>query len=231
MTDPFVASAHVLALDIETVPLASALEAPYPEESRTPPANYKSDEAIAKWREQDRTAWQAARVKECSLHPRLGRIVCVGLHVYGDETVLLAKTEADEPALLRAVWEHLHRAKGRVVTWNGTFDLRFILLRSLAHGILPTLPPSTTSAWFRKYTTYPHFDCKAVLTNWDAPRAGEGLTEWATFLGCAGKTDGVTGAAVAGMVEREAWEELTEYCMADVRATAAVFLKIAPYFG
>jgi predicted PolB exonuclease-like 3'-5' exonuclease len=220
-----------LVLDIETVPLEDALTAPYPESQRTPPANYKSEDAIAKWREKDRADWQQARVKECSLNPRLGRIVSIGMQRGDDELYYDATDVRDEERLLGRFWEAVAAARGKVVTWNGSWDLRFLLLRSIAHGITPTVPPSVTRDWFKKYTSFPHFDCKAVLTNWDVPKAGEGLTEWATFLGIEGKTDGVTGADVYGMVQRGEWDALREYNMADVRATAAVYSKIAPYFG
>lgn len=72
-----------LFLDIETVPLTSSLEMPYPDAERMPPANYKNPEAIQGWREKDRATWSESRVKECSLHsstrthrvlgPRCGR--------------------------------------------------------------------------------------------------------------------------------------------------------------
>ena len=61
-----------LIIDIETVPLASALAAPYPEAERQPPSNYKNADAIERWHEKDRAEWQASRVKACSLDPRLG---------------------------------------------------------------------------------------------------------------------------------------------------------------
>lgn len=220
-----------LVLDIETVPLADALAAPYPEADRNPPANYKSDEAIAKWREQDRAAWQTARVKECSLNPRLGRIVSLGMKHGETELYYDATDVRDEERLLMRFWDTVSAARGKVVTWNGSWDLRFLLLRSIAHEITPLVAPSITQQWFKRYATFPHFDCKAVLTNWDAPRAGEGLTEWASFLGLEGKTEGTTGADVYGMVQRNEWDRVKEYCMADVRATAAVYEKIAPYFG
>jgi len=217
---------RALVLDIETVPLAAALEAPYPEGLRQPPANYKSEEAIAKWRAADQLKWEEERVKECSLNPRLGRILCVGT----SEGVALGANEADEREVLRQAWAWLKEFKGQVVTWNGSWDLRCLMIRSLAHGITPTLPPSITRVWFRKYATFPHFDCKAVLTNWDAPRAGEGLTEWARFLGLPGKIDGITGKDVWPLYCGGLYDEIAEYCQQDVAATQAVYERIVPFF-
>lgn len=215
-----------LVLDIETIPLTGALEAPYPEALRTPPGNYKSEEAIAKWREADRQKWAEERVKECSLNPRLGRVLCVGT----SEGLVMADTADEEPELLRRTWAWLKQHKGQVVTWNGSWDLRFLVIRSLAHGVTPSLPPSVIQSWFRRYSAYPHCDCKAVLTNWDAPRAGEGLSEWADFLGVPGKLDGLHGSDVWPLYQGGQLDEIAEYCAADVAATQAIYERIAPFF-
>lgn len=215
-----------LVLDIETIPLASALDAPYPEGQRTPPANYKSEEAIAKWREADRAKWAEERVKECSLNPRLGRILCVGT----SEGLVMADTADEEMGLLQQTWAWLEAAGGNVVTWNGSWDLRFLLLRSLAHGVTPTVPTHTTRDWFRRFAYHPHFDCKAVLTNWDAPRAGEGLSEWAAFLGLPGKLEGLHGNDVWPLYQGGQLDEIAAYCAQDVAATEAIYERIAPYF-
>ena len=231
--DSFNPMSRALVLDIETVPLDEAMSAEYPERDRTPPANYKSDEAIAKWRETDRAKWEAGWAKECSLNPRLGRILCVGTgnpHVTHTHTIVSPSPDG-EAELLRETWKLLKEASGRVVTWNGSWDLRFILIRSLAHGITPSVAPSVTREWFARYRTFPHYDCKAVLTNWDAPRAGEGLTEWASFLGLDGKTQGISGKDVYPLYQGGMIDEIAEYCAQDVSATRAVYERIYPFFG
>lgn len=216
-----------LILDIETVPLAASMDAPYPEAERTPPANYKSEDAIARWRTADRAKWEQDRAKECSLNPRLGRILCVGTSA----GLWMAPTEADEADVLRAAWDALATWEGQVVTWNGAWDLRFILMRSLYHGIAPTIRPDVVSAWFRKYTYAPHFDCKAVVLNWDVRVSGEGLSQWAEFLGVPGKLDGIGGADVYPLYLGGQLEEIAAYCQQDVAATKAIYERLVPMFG
>lgn len=221
-----------LVLDIETIPLNSALDAAYPADDRQPPANYKSDEAIAKWRAMDIKKWESERVKECSLNPRLGRILCIGLAA-DDQTepaVLTAWHEGDESTVLEAFWSIVARYDGRVVTWNGSWDLQFILLRSMANGVKHSISPYIIRGWFRKFCIDPHFDCKAVLTNWGTPKAGEGLTEWAAFLGVDGKTDDVSGANVYEMYQAKQMDAICEYCERDVSATRDIYNKIATYY-
>lgn len=220
-----------LVLDIETLPLAASLATPYPEAERSAPANYKSDDAIARWRETDRAAWAAQRVKECSLNPRLGRIASIAWTASrSDELVLIAPTEDHERFILVKAWDAIARARGRVVTWNGQFDLRWLLLRSLHHRIECPVPPSIVNAWFKRYSTRPHFDCKAVLTNWDAPKAGEGMNEWASFLGIVGKPDGMSGAAVYGLAQEGRWDAIADYNLQDVRTTAQIYQRLAPVY-
>lgn len=214
-------------LDIETVPLAASLAMPYPEADRNPPSTYKSDEAITKWRDNDRVTWAEARAKECSINPRLGRVLCVGMN----NGIAMAETEADERRALTEFWTCAEMANGKVVTWNGGWDLRFLVIRSLAHGITPTLPSETIRSWFARYRTFPHFDCKAVLTNWEPFKAGEGLSEWADFLGCGGKCEGMDGSKVFPMYQAGQFQEIADYCAQDVAATLAVYEKIAPMFG
>ena len=74
-------------IDIETVPLAASMAAAYPAAERQPPANYRNADAIDAWRERDRLAWAQERAKTCSLSPRLGRVLCVGMATPGDEEV------------------------------------------------------------------------------------------------------------------------------------------------
>jgi hypothetical protein len=213
-----------LVLDIETVPILAHLETPYPIDDRSPPtASQRTVASITRWREKDRAKWTAERAKECSLNPRLGRVLVIGTSV---ET-LVVDDPAHEAAALTRFWELAHGTGGRVVTWNGSWDLRFLVIRSLAHGIMIPLPPSTVQGWFKRYVTFPHYDCKAVLMNWDTARAGDGLNEWATFFGLEGKADGMTGADVWPMYQAGRLEDVVRYCEQDVALTAAIYRRIA----
>lgn len=214
-----------LVVDIETVPLAASLNMNYPATDRFPPANYKSDEAIAKWRATDRKKWETDLAKTCSLNPRLGRVLCLGTSAGS----YLMPDEADEGKLLELFWHHAAEAE-QIVTWNGAWDLRFILIRSLFHGVTPTVAPAVLREWFRKYQTEAHLDCKAVLLNWDVRIAGEGLDEWATFLGVPGKIGGISGADVFPLYEGGQYAEILAYCEQDVAATQAIYERIRHYF-
>lgn len=222
-------------VDIETIPLAASLEVEYPRELRQPPSNYKNAEAIAAWHERDEKAWRDGRVKQCSLNPRLGRVLCIGMTTEDstDATTAFAKREEDEAKLLRDFWHEAGMAGGQVVTWNGTFDLRFLILRSLAHGVRPTVRPEIINGWFRRYYTHPHFDCRAVIHNWQQYEEDEGLREWAAYFGLPQREEGiatVSGADVARLFADGEIVKLETYCACDVMDTLRVYEKLAPMF-
>lgn len=228
-------NANPLVLDIETLPLAASLNEPYPKDERTPPSNYKNADAIANWYTRDETEWRANRVKACSVNPRLGRVLCMGVTTEDNNnaSVTFAHTEADEPALLRSFWQTMGMEAGEVVTWNGAWDLRFLVIRSMVHGITPTLRPETIAGWFRRYSTFPHFDCRGVLTNWQWGVEGEGLHEWAKTFGLPERPDairGLTGADVSRLFTEGKLATIEEYCAWDVMDTKRVYAQIAPMF-
>lgn len=218
----------MIAFDIETVPLAKSLCSPYPADDRSPPANYKNEEAIARWREADERMWRAARVKECSLNPRLGRVVCISYASDGEEWLWTARTEDDEARVLTGFWASVERY-GQIVGWNSAgFDLPFIITRSIINGVLPTVD---VSQYTRRYSNRPHLDLKMALLNWPSGpyKAGEGLDEWALALGLEPKSG--HGSLVFDMVQRGAWDELEAYALQDARLTYQIAERVAPYFG
>lgn len=221
-----------LVLDIETIGLEASLTVSYPRDDFSAPANYKNAEAINDWHDRNAKDWSAKREKECSLNPRLGRIVCFGYAgPNGDPATLYAMTEADEAALLTDAWTLIAAHAGRVVTWNGAFDLRWLVVRSLAHGIVPLIDAATIREWFKKYAVFSHFDVKAALMNWDMKAAGEGLDEWAMFFGLPGKPEGIDGGMVAWMFREEQHDLIREYCASDVANTKAMYGRVSQYFG
>lgn len=223
-------SKNQLVVDIETVPLAASLAVPFDAASIEYPANYKSDEAKAKYAANAEATHQTSLIKKASLNPRIGRVLCIGLKREDEETIVLtAPTEADEVSILRRFWEIVDSFSfgPRMTTWNGQFDLRFLVIRSLAHGLEA---PVSTREWFKKYNHASHLDCKAALLNYDVIQKGEGLDEWAAFFGLQGKPEGMDGSKVYPMYCEGRLAEIADYCRADVDATAAIADRIVPFY-
>lgn len=215
-------------IDIETVPLAASMAAPYPEAERQPPANYKNPETIEAWREKDRAAWAEQRAKECSLNPRLGRVLCVGVAAPDGEMMYYAPTEDGEREVLRAFWDEMMDGgmPTKAITWNGAWDLRFLVVRSLLLGVTVPVDARIVRDWSKPYNTECHCDVKRVLVG-DGITKGEGLDEWATAFGLPGKTDAWTGASVYPAYRDGRHDEIYDYCLGDVRATRTLYQKIA----
>ena len=216
-----------LVLDVETLPLVASLNAPYPRAECFPPSNYKNAEAIDGWHVQNESKWRQNREKECSVNPRLGRILCAGT----SDGMHYATTEGEEPDAMRFLWQKIAEADGRVVTWNGAFDLRFLVVRSALLHVLPTVPASTIRAWFKRYEVFAHFDVKSILLNGDVRVAGEGLDEWSKAFGLPGKPDGIDGSSVAWLYAEGQHDEIKKYCADDVANTQAMYHALVPFFG
>lgn len=216
-----------ISFDLESLPLASSLAEPYPEEDRDPPANYKSDDAIARWREKDKAAWAEARVKECSLNPRLGRVCAIGYAEDGGVEARVAPSEAGEGLVLENFWSRV-AANRTIIGWNSHgFDLPFLITRSMLLGIQP---PQGITNYLRRYSYQPHFDVKMALLNWPSGYAkGNGLDEWAKAFGLEGKSG--HGSEVYGMAERGEWDKIGEYAADDARLTWELAKRVGPWVG
>lgn len=217
----------MLTLDIETVPLTAALAVPFDPNTVAVPANYKSADAIENFKAKAAAEYGERRVKECSLNPRLGRVLTIGYKLDDDGVQTLhAYEEKHEDNIVRVLWGLLAHAKHPLVTWNGTFDLRFLAIRSLAHGIYP---PIVLSPYFKRYSLHPHFDCKAaLLQEWGSKIAGEGLDEWAKFFGLPSKSH--DGSQVYRLFQEGQHDEIRAYCAQDVELTASIYARIHPMF-
>lgn len=218
----------VLALDIETLPLAQSLAIPYPEAERTPPSNY-GVEAAEKWRVKDRAAWEVDRLKQYALSPLYGRVCAVGMAWHDAEgelatEFLVAQTEDAEPTLLREFWE-MASAADLLATWNGhSFDIPFLLLRSLIHDVAV---PFNGSDLTRRYAQHTHYDVKQVVTGWDTRGKGS-LDDYLTAFGMPTKT--AHGSEVYGMAQRGEWDAIGQYAAADAAATLALYEKVSRVF-
>lgn len=219
-----------IAYDIETLPLASSLAEPYPEEDRDPPASYKHDDAIARWREKDQASWAEARVKECSLNPRLGRVAAIGYagRLKDSEDVVgwarVAETEDDERVLLEDFW--LLANANRLVSFNGLgFDVPFLITRSMLLGLTPQ---AIAPKLLRRYDFSQHFDVRMALTNWDSRAPGK-MGDWLSAFGLEPKTG--NGGDVYGMAQENRWGEIAEYTATDALRTWELAVKVAPWHG
>jgi DNA polymerase elongation subunit (family B) len=175
--------------------------------------------------EEDVEARKQEMIGRFGLDPTTGHIVCIGLlDVERDKEEAFYGT--DEKVILQSFWEFLGKARPRLfVTFNGkSFDFPYINIRSAILEIPPTMLLPT-----RRYSADPHFDVREVLAGDDRHRRGS-LEYFCEIFGIASPKGQMDGSQVGEAFEQGRLEEIARYCLADCRATAALYQRLKPYY-
>jgi len=176
--------------------------------------------------EEDVEARREEVIGRFGLDPTTGRIVCIGL-LDTERRKEKALVDEEERSLLAAFWEILGRVRDELfVTFNGkSFDFPFINIRSAILEVPPTvvLP-------LRPFTTRPHFDVREVLAANNRYRQGN-LDFFCAVFGISSPKEHLDGAGVGEAFRQGRLDEIAAYCLADCRATAALYHRLEPYFS
>jgi len=126
-----------------------------------------------------------------------------------------------EAEILQMFWNDIEKYNVWI-TYNGrTFDIPFLMQRSLILGIKPS--KNLDSPRFR---VKPHCDLMDILSFFGATRPYS-LSFWCKTLGITDpKAEGVDGSEVGGLYEAGKYEDIARYCMRDVAATSELFLLL-----
>lgn len=180
-----------------------------------PPANYKDADKIA--------AYQAEKLTEAAdkaaLNPDLCQIACVGVWEEGTSgpLAMTCRTEEEEASTLRWLVAEtgIMHPETEVLTFNGLgFDLPVLMRRA------QLLEVGGLRFDLNRYRPSRIVDLMNVLTFQGAIPA-RSLQWYARRFGLR-VDDSSSGRDVAGMVAREAWNEVAAHCLADVRLTRAL---------
>ena len=179
--------------------------------------------------------------------PLTGAIVAIGLYdlerrqgaVYyqgaGDEAdttvgdyTLKERTERE---MLADFWEGA-RSYDTFVTFNGrSFDVPFLLLRSIAAHVKPTAD-LMRGRYLYQQTHIRHVDLLDQLTFYGAMHRKPNLHLFCRAFGIASpKTAGVAGDDVAGLFYEKRFEDIARYNVRDVVATTALYEKWLEYLA
>lgn len=180
-----------------------------------------------------------------ALSPFTGRIVCIGImnvdsgrscalyEIPGQEELITRKEDdrtfisGSEKQILEKFWDFM-RAEDRFISFNGRqFDGPFLMIRSAILGVTPT-----RDLVGKRYQFHPNCDLREVLNfqgtinprqmrfNLDLACKAFGITS--------SKSDGMDGRSVEIQYRAGKYEDIATYCLEDVRATAELYLKLAP---
>lgn len=200
-------------LDIETAPIEDvdtylcAVQAP---------ANYRDPEKIAKYIEE-------AAVKErdkAALDPDLCRIVALAFQIEGEHEVKgdVARTEAEEQALLTRFWNAVRTANGMGGVSLCGFNIAGFDVPVLARRSLYLKVPDVKFRFGRYAYQRPQIvDLMDPLTM-DRHEAFKLRPKdwWVKRMGLAGAQDDNTGKNVPTLVALGLWDEILHHCKADV---------------
>ncbi len=194
------------------------------------------------------------------LNPLTGKVVCIGtlvhetqkgsaLYLADDEEedivesggmTVKYKTFPDEESLFEHFWNGLPSKYNAVVTFNGRgFDCPFLMLRSAALGIRPSVNMMAGTKWDFKiggsssdrYGGIEHIDLLDKLCfNGGFDKFGAtrkfNLDFYTKAFGIASpKSETIAGDKVPIFFAEGRQREIAEYCMRDVRATSELYEK------
>jgi hypothetical protein len=187
-----------------------------------------------------------------ALIPGLGRVIAIGMWLAGkdgkgqelDRGMLLLEGEAedehpwekvpgskifrgDERALLTRFWETVAPAgkpKPQLVSFNGRgYDGPILSIRSAQLGVR-----SSRQLVPNRYAVGDHCDLSDVLTFFGATREHYKLDYWCRRFDIESPKGSIDGSQVGRAYRDGKIEDIGEYCLRDVRATAQLYRKLEP---
>ncbi len=184
-----------------------------------------------------------------ALFPGLGKIIAIGMwNLEKDHGLcLLEGKHADQQAwarvknsdihrgeekeLLERFWEIVERKRPRLISFNGRYyDGPILMIRSAQLGVTPSL-----NLCGNRFNLSAHVDLTEVLSFHGAWREQYKLDYWCRRFDVESPKGSIDGSQVARAYREGRIEEIGEYCLRDVRATAQLYTKLAdtllPLFG
>lgn len=198
--------------------------------------------------EEERTA-QLEDLKEgLGFSPLTGSIVAIGIGdhekqkgvvYYENDGSSKGETAIDgytlkprtEKEMLEDFWEGAKKYD-TFVTFNGRgFDIPFILMRSIVHGVVPTRD-LMSGRYLYQQRDAKHVDLLEQLTFYGAVFRKPSLHLYCRAFGIESpKAAGVSGDDVSGLFKAGKYKEIAEYNIRDVIATSELYAKWLTYLA
>lgn len=175
-----------------------------------------------------------------ALQVGLGKVIAIGMWlVEEDRGLLLLEGKAQprhdwekvqgsqilrgsEEELLEAFWDILRKNRGKVVSYNGRgYDGPVLMVRSAQLGIRPTV-----NLCGYRYDMSAHADLMEVFNFQGASRDNYSLDYWCRRFDIESPKGSIDGSQVGRAYREGRIEDIGEYCLRDVRATAALYRKL-----
>lgn len=205
-----------LFFDIETMANPEAVDLmPQPKA----PMNLRDAEKIAQAIEEKKREM----IENAALDADYGRIVSIGMSngvtfvLLNEEVFPGANDSMSEQKMLERFWREFSNCDGRCVGYNILgFDLPYLLRRSMALGVKPSILPVTA-----RYRTEPVTDLMMILYNWGSEKF-KGLKQVAKLYGITNACEGMDGS----MVKEMSVEDIIRYQKNDVQMVIDLYHKM-----
>ena len=202
-------------MDLETIPSQDDAYKANLAETLKPPANYKNEDAIAKWRADNlddavaKTSFDGGRGHVCTIAWAKGddQVQAGHAETLKDEAVIIANFFADLDDY------HSECLVGHYVTG---FDIPFLIQRAVCLGV--KLPPNTSFPRDPKPWDKNVHDTMFMFAG---SKGRISMDELCDILGIPGKGE-FDGSMVAAAWARGEHEKIMEYCKDDVRRTREI---------
>ena len=175
------------------------------------PGNYKDPDKISAAIKEKK----ADQISSAPLDADYGMIKCISCAFDENSQPFFRAVGVNrmtERLMLECFWKDFGLCSGFSVGYNIIgFDLPYILRRSMALGVKPSILPSLV-----KYRSEPTTDLMAILYNWGPAKS---MKTVAKLYGIIIEAEGITGADVANLTP----EETGKYCISDVRIVQQLY--------
>jgi hypothetical protein len=179
------------------------------------------------------------------LYPGLGKIIAIGMWLVAEDRGLIlleGKSEdtrdwvkvphakifrSDERGILEEFWKLVARAPKagmpRLVSFNGRgYDGPMLSIRSAQLGVKPS-----RNLLGNRYSIAEHCDLMEVFSFMGATRERYSLEYWCRRFDIESPKGSIDGSQVSRVYRAGRIDDIGEYCLRDVRATAQLYQKLA----
>jgi len=171
----------------------------------------------------------------------LGKVITIGLwNIEADRGLVLLEGESEpqrewekvphsdifrgtEKELLERFWEIVGRKRPRLVSYNGRgYDGPVLMVRSAMLGVKPSV-----NLLPYRYDISAHCDLYDIFTFQGASRDRYSLDYWCRRFDIESPKGSIDGSQVGRAYRDGRIDDIGEYCLRDVRATAELYQKLA----
>jgi len=176
-----------------------------------------------------------------ALFPGLGKVIAIGMwNVEADRGMMLLEGDEEEgpqdwkrvansdvyrgseKQVLQKFWEIVGRKRPRLVSYNGRgYDGPILMIRSAQLGVRPSV-----NLLPYRYDMSSHCDLMEVFNFHGASRSNYSLDFWCRRFDVESPKGSIDGSQVGRYYREGRIEDIGEYCLRDVRATAELYGKV-----